>query len=120
KSLKGDFQEKLKGRFLDVCCVETRGFTGGLCLFWDNNSVLVSAIKKGHDFIHAIIKKGKAEIQYIFVYAPPTESMMEVMDAVNGSLIITGDFNCILSTQERIGGSGNLHPDSHLFQQLLD
>ncbi|KAL8141584.1 hypothetical protein V2J09_014616 [Rumex salicifolius] len=67
-----DFQETLKWRFLDVCCVGMRGFTGGLWLFWDNNSVLASVIRKGLDFIHAIIKKGKAEIQYIFVYAPPS------------------------------------------------
>ncbi|KAL8150113.1 hypothetical protein V2J09_019921 [Rumex salicifolius] len=105
-----------------------QGFKGDLWLLWDGNVVDTQVLTQSDHFIRVAAKKGYMHAEFIFAYGPPTVhrrrcfwlDLQNDINIVSGPLFIIGDFNCILSSTERIGGSGGLHPDSAEFQSFID
>ncbi|KAL8139509.1 hypothetical protein V2J09_005530 [Rumex salicifolius] len=46
--------------------------------------------------------------------------LREEIERCVGLVLIMGDFNCILASSERMGGSSSLHQDSAVFQGIVD
>ncbi|KAL8162357.1 hypothetical protein V2J09_013846 [Rumex salicifolius] len=120
--------QTLKARFPNSKRVEAQGFKGGPWLLWDGNIVDIQVITKADHFIRARARKGNLLAEFYFVYGPPTvhrrrwfwTDLRNEINLLHGPLFMAGDFNCNLSMDERIGGSGGLHPDSAEFQALID
>ncbi|KAL8171308.1 hypothetical protein V2J09_023112 [Rumex salicifolius] len=120
--------QKLKVRLPNSVRVEAQGFKRGLWLLWDGNVVDTQVLTQSHHFIRVAAKKGNMHVEYICTYGPPTVhrrrrfwlDLRNDINLVSGPLFIIGDFNCILSSTERIEGSGGLHPDSAEFQSFID
>ncbi|KAL8166463.1 LOW QUALITY PROTEIN: hypothetical protein V2J09_007962 [Rumex salicifolius] len=120
--------DELKKKFPNVDRIEAQGFKGGLWLLWDEVVCNVEIISKEENFIRVEVCKGLIKTQFIFLYTPPFvhrrrrfwEALHCEIGLCLGPLTLIGDFNCILSTSERVGGLGLTHLDSPKFQSLVD
>nr|ABW81176.1 non-LTR reverse transcriptase [Arabidopsis cebennensis] len=103
--------------------VDVVGQSGGLWLLWKAEVGEVTIVNSSSQFIHARIVNGVEALHLVTVYAAPSasrrsglwEKLRDVVQAIDEPLIIGGDFNTIIRTDERIGGNGQLSPDSVAF-----
>ncbi|RYR65333.1 hypothetical protein Ahy_A03g011263 [Arachis hypogaea] len=108
---------KKKLHFENIFCIELRGLSGGLCLFWNNiYNVDVYFWCDSYIKVHIVDRKGNAWVCN-FIYGNPNfgrrrEQWKEITatnyNKVEPQLFI-GDFNDVLSQEEKIG----LHPKPH-------
>ncbi|CAA7025017.1 unnamed protein product [Microthlaspi erraticum] len=99
--------------------VDAIGQSGGLWLLWRTELGNVTVVSSGDQYIHAEIAKEGARVQLIVVYAAPTVSrrsglwgqLKNVLQSLDGPVIIGGDFNTIIRLDERTGGNRQLSPD---------
>ncbi|KAG7591715.1 Zinc finger CCHC-type [Arabidopsis thaliana x Arabidopsis arenosa] len=100
--------------------VDAVGQSGGLWLLWKSEIGEVTIVESSNQFIHAKIVDGENIVHLVAVYAAPSasrrsglwEKLKEVIQGINDPLMIGGDFNTIVRTDERTGGNGQLSPDS--------
>lgn len=79
----------------------------------------VEILASSSQFICAKVVNGAESMNLVVVYAAPTvsrrsslwEELKNLVDGLEGPLIIGGDFNTILRLDERTGGNGRLSPD---------
>ncbi|KAI9070755.1 hypothetical protein K1719_047287 [Acacia pycnantha] len=91
---------------------EAEGFSGGICLLWDLDYLLVDVRIINEQFIHCSLWFGGVEMLFTAVYASPIESerlsQWELLSnlATDSSMpwIIGGDFNEIKTPREQKGG----------------
>ncbi|KAK9046398.1 hypothetical protein V6N11_052286 [Hibiscus sabdariffa] len=108
--------------------VECHGFSGGMWLMWDD-SVDIVILKISNQFIHfkVTVVAGNMSFLMTAVYASPCSSKRKFLWPHLATLnpdnnvpwLIGGDFNVILSGDERTGGA-NVHScGSRLFSDFL-
>ncbi|KAL8153142.1 hypothetical protein V2J09_010902 [Rumex salicifolius] len=90
--------------------VEAIGYADGIWVLWNDSNVLFQIMRGALEFIlfgfmrRLLLVEG-ASFGMLLIYSGP--------------LFVGGDFNCIISVVERMGGSGQLSPDSHLLTELV-
>lgn len=107
--------------------VEVEGFEGGVWVLWKSDKVMLQVVNSHKGFVHAKISEGSSSYNFIAVYAPPEASrrrefwnaLDSELSTISEPLIIGGDFNCIRFIHERLGGSGGLHSDSNVFNDII-
>ena len=106
------------GRFLEWGAVDSMGVAGGIVVFWDNRVLELVDLQKDLFSISCTFKSCEDGLIWTFtgVYGPTLrrkrESFWEELRAIkglwNGPWCVAGDFNVILSLEERSrGGSLN-------------
>ncbi|KAL8160998.1 hypothetical protein V2J09_012487 [Rumex salicifolius] len=131
------FETRISGVQADKVCkdiklpncfrVDAVGFSGGIWIFWDEQVTPIRFLNTQNSFIRTRISYGRSSFQFIFVYGPPSvsrrrlfwTSLLTVLTSVSEPFLLGGDFNCIVSSEERQGGSGLLHNDSNIFKDLI-
>ena len=99
------------GRLAEWKVVEAEGTAGGILVFWDKRKLEVMEVELGHFFVTCIFKNTEDGFQWAFtgVYGPversKTELLWEELGSVKGlwegPWCIGGDFNMVLSPNER-------------------
>ena len=99
------------GRFLEWGAIDSRGVAGGIVVFWDNRVLELVDLQKGLFSISCTFKSCEDGFIWTFtgVYGPTLrrkrESFWEELGAIkglwNGPWCVAGDFNVILSLEER-------------------
>ncbi|KAL8171118.1 hypothetical protein V2J09_022922 [Rumex salicifolius] len=82
----------------------------------------MKVVAKQSQYMHAIVGEGAEVMHLIIVYACPTtqrraglwDQLSKEVENINQPLLI-GDFNVIRLIEERLGGFGDLGPDSTTF-----
>ncbi|KAL8166809.1 hypothetical protein V2J09_008308 [Rumex salicifolius] len=128
------FETQISGERADAVCariqlnnyfrIEAQGRTGGIWVFWDADRILSSQ----QHFVRSRITLNSRNFQFVFAYAPPTvyrrrpfwADFEAELNDVSEPLFVGGDFNCIIDSSERQGGSGYLHNDSAVFLNLIN
>ncbi|KAG7576302.1 Ribonuclease H domain [Arabidopsis thaliana x Arabidopsis arenosa] len=108
--------------------VDATGQSGGLWLLWKSSVGQVEIVVSSNQFIHARIVNGEELINLVVVYAAPSVSrrsglwgdLRDIIQGMEGPLVIGGDFNTIVRVDERTGGSGRLSPDSLSFGEWIN
>lgn len=90
---------------------EARGRSGGILTIWDTNKFSVSEIKvgTGYVFIRGLWGHQHQPCVFINIYAPCTvperkelwSEITAIINTLDCSICICGDFNCMLRTSER-------------------
>ncbi|XP_072054760.1 uncharacterized protein [Arachis hypogaea] len=100
--------------FDNLFCVESRGLSGGLCIFWKSN-VNIHVYAWCDNFIKTRVSSGNNEDwESTFVYGHPDykkrKELWKELSFVDNNLtlprILIGDFNDVISQDEKVG----LHP----------
>ncbi|KAL4334407.1 hypothetical protein GQ457_07G010750 [Hibiscus cannabinus] len=108
--------------------VESHGFSGGIWILW-NDEVTVEILTFSNQFIHIrfrVVGNGTSAL-LTAVYASPCRSkrkdlwnQLAMLNPGDGTpWLLGGDFNVILSTEERIGGAWTRYSGSKLFAEFL-
>ncbi|RVX00171.1 hypothetical protein CK203_026677 [Vitis vinifera] len=102
------------GRFLDWGTVDSRGSAGGIVVLWDNRVLEMIELEKGECSISCHFKNCEDGFTWTFtgVYGPTKrrerENLWNELGAIhglwNGPWCVAGDFNAILSPEERSRG----------------
>ncbi|XP_016191761.1 uncharacterized protein LOC107632609 [Arachis ipaensis] len=102
--------------FDNIFCVESRGLSGGLCLFWKSN-INIDVYAWCDNFIKAQISTVNVNVwEGIFVYGHPDfkrrKELRNELTCVDNNLHVPrtfiGDFNDVIAQHEKVG----LHPKS--------
>lgn len=102
---------------------ESRGASGGLGIIWNPRKVHLKVISSSHYWINSYIKGINSNFQFMLINIyGPTQNVDKknlwldissfIKEHNNYFLIIGGDFNTILSLDEKYGGSQQIHPAS--------
>ncbi|KAL8140429.1 LOW QUALITY PROTEIN: hypothetical protein V2J09_006450 [Rumex salicifolius] len=108
--------------------VDSVGRAGGIFISWNPSVFSIGVVASTPRYVLTKFSVGGVNCHFLFAYAPPsvhsrTRFWREVESAltlVSGPVFFGGDLNCITQVEERIGGSGILHPDSGILRDLLD
>ncbi|KAL4352806.1 hypothetical protein GQ457_06G008600 [Hibiscus cannabinus] len=94
--------------------VEANGFSGGIWLLW-KHSVSIDVLAVSNQYIHASCMDNYARRSFLltYVYASATkrkrdelwDQLIALKSSGNTTWVLGGDFNSILSFEERMGGS---------------
>ena len=114
--------------FENLFFVDRNNRGGGLAMYWRNSiDVNVESFSKNH--IDAIVNKGKEEAWRFtgFYGEPVTHRRFESWDMLRQlnnrfhlPWLCAGDFNEIVSNNEKLGGSNRSHSQMQLFRDVLD
>ncbi|XP_050216415.1 uncharacterized protein LOC126667478 [Mercurialis annua] len=109
--------------------VEARGFSGGIWILWNSN-VHVNVVLNHRQFIHSFITLGDKNetLWFTAVYGSPQSSTrrdlwrdLSLLDIGNNDpWLLAGDFNAILSSNDRRGGSCRRKSGCPLFNDFVD
>ena len=104
------------GRLAKWRVVEAEGTAGGILVFWDKRKLEVMEVETGHFSVTCIFKNTEDGFQWAFtgVYGPMERNKSELFWEELGSVkglwegpwCIGGDFNMVLSPNERNKGAG--------------
>ncbi|KAL8141824.1 hypothetical protein V2J09_014856 [Rumex salicifolius] len=124
--VSGETADKVCSGFQFKQCarIEAVGKSGGILLLWNGDSTELEILTLHDHFIHARIVIQKEPIHLIIIHSPPTvarrrsfwEDLEQEVRDITEPPFMGGDYNCILSIEERQGGSGKLSSDSEIFQ----
>lgn len=107
--------------FLNLFRVEAIGFSGGIWILWNSNSVGLEILAYSDQLIHAILSlslPGSVDVLLTAVYGSPDAkdrkglwtSLREACSLHSLPWLTLGDFNQVLSADEKLSRSGiNLH-----------
>lgn len=106
--------------------VPSRGRSGELWILWDNNTKL-EVNSKSRNVIHAVVTQpDKSKWDLICVYGDPAHTKNEeVWRRILGitmegkSVCVLGDFNAILSEEDKHGGDPILNSNSRKFRRFM-
>ncbi|KAL8154135.1 hypothetical protein V2J09_011895 [Rumex salicifolius] len=93
--------------------VEAIGASGGVWLLWNAGSTDVRVVDDSADFIHARIRV--ARLSYSLIVGEIDRTIADIDEPC----FTGGDFNVIVSLDERCGGSRGLMTDSYVFSELI-
>lgn len=104
------------------------GQSGGLWLLWRSSIGEMTILDSTEQFIAAKLQNDAEVLNIIVVYAAPSasrrsglwEKLNEVLQGLEGPIIIGGDFNTIVRLDERTGGNGRLSTDSLAFGEWIN
>lgn len=92
---------------------EADGFSGGIWVLWDGDSIQVSPRYIYHQFIHMEVVSGRRRRwEFSAVYASPQAFLQrDLWNALNHifvdvAWVLVGDFNCVLKPEERSSEGG--------------
>ena len=108
--------------------VDAVGQCDGLWLLWKSVVGDVVIVDSTEQYIHARIEKDEEVMHLVVVYAAPSVRrrsglwgrLKNVIQGLDGPLVIGGDFNTIVRVDERTGGNGQLSPDSLDFGEWIN
>lgn len=94
----------------------SKGASGGLAILWDPRKVIVTTLQKYDNWMTVDVNSLKSNLKFMLtnIYGPiSNEEKRKVWQEVQTSLlsnniathILGGDFNTILDTKEKYGGS---------------
>ena len=117
------------GRFLDWGTVDSRGSAGGIVVLWDSRVLEMIELEKGECSISCHFKNCEDGFTWTFtgVYGPTKrrerENLWNELGAIhglwNGPWCVAGDFNSILSPEERSRG-GSLNSNMRRFSEVIE
>ncbi|RVW15899.1 hypothetical protein CK203_073125 [Vitis vinifera] len=126
---KGIIRSLGVGRYLEWGAVDSRGAAGGIVVFWDNRVLDLVDIQRGVFSISCIFKNNEDGFMWMFtgVYGPTLrrerESFWEELGAIkgiwDGPWCAAGDFNAILSPEERNRG-GRMNSNMRRFLEIIE
>ncbi|KAL8143992.1 hypothetical protein V2J09_017024 [Rumex salicifolius] len=107
---------------------DASGRAGGIWVLFNASNLDINLVNKQENFISVTISNKGKLCSFCFAYAPPSAYRRRVfwrdieteLISFQGPCFFGGDLNCILRDDERSGGSGALHPDSNIFQDMVD
>ncbi|KAI9081684.1 hypothetical protein K1719_036338, partial [Acacia pycnantha] len=108
--------------------VPSIGRSGGLVAVWKKDHISVDVLRRERQFIHFRCSvPGKGVFFLTFVYAIPRselkqslwQELLSLSSSMSGSWVLAGDFNDILSADERTGGVGVNFSRIDLFQNRI-
>ncbi|XP_030958962.1 uncharacterized protein LOC115980904 [Quercus lobata] len=114
--------------FENLFFVERNNRGGGLALFW-RNSVDLSVDSSSPNHIDSIINKGKEEVwRFTGFYGEPVthkrmdswEKLRHLHNKFNLPWLCAGDFNEIIQSSEKLGGSNRGQTQMQLFRDVVD
>lgn len=92
---------------------EATGYSGGVWLLWDGDTIDVKLIHVHKFFVHVAITLGSGKCWMLTdVYASPNANIRRHLWStlnklyIEGSWLLMGDFNCVLRGEERSSGAG--------------
>jgi len=110
--------------------IDSIGFAGGLWFLWDPDRVEVTFLASTEQEIHTLVKVNSSSLNWIFtaIYASPRHrercmlwnNLNTVANSHNLPWIIAGDFNELLSNDEKLGGRPISLYRANLFKECLD
>ncbi|KAJ4834585.1 hypothetical protein Tsubulata_040731 [Turnera subulata] len=116
-----------KLRFPNSHRVEARGFAGGIWLLWDDDRVHITILHNHPQFIHMTIQRQNISFPFTAVYGSPQEQwrryLWRNLEALAGNVsdpwLLAGDFNAVLTGQERRNRFGQPGQANKLFVECL-
>ncbi|KAA3482795.1 Endonuclease/exonuclease/phosphatase [Gossypium australe] len=105
----------LRGRHI----VEVEGFSGGIWIFWDSDIIQVSILKSHAQFIHARVKQGD-ESPNRQKRVELWDQLKEITEGVNWPWLLAGDFNSIVSMNEKSRGAPFDHNSAAPFRDAIN
>lgn len=102
-----------RSHFTQLAAVEVRGFAGGLWCFWDDQAIRIRVLSFTAQLLNiALITNDSISNLISLVYASPSASIREQLYKyvenmayyVNIPWILVGDFNMVLSQEDKRGG----------------
>jgi hypothetical protein len=116
--------------FDSVVQSEAEGFSGGIWLLWDSDAVNIDVISINQQVIHAVVQVSSSSPSWLFstVYASPLHASRVLLwdhltsFANSHSLpwMVAGDFNEILSHQEKFSSTLTNRHRMSSFRNCLD
>ncbi|XP_010424324.1 PREDICTED: uncharacterized protein LOC104709399 [Camelina sativa] len=112
----------------DVTLSASVGQLGGLWLLWRTRIGDVPVLDCSDQHIHARIVDGTDVLHFIAVYADPSVSrrsglwgqLKDIIQEITEPVVVGGNFNTIVRTDERTRGSGRLSQDSLAFGHWIN
>jgi hypothetical protein len=109
---------------------DTIGYAGGLWLLWDSAVVDVSVLAATEQEIHAVVKVRSSNFSWLLsaIYASPRflerkilwDNLSQVASLHNLPWLLAGDFNEVLSSEDKFGGLPVNLRRSQLFSNCLN
>lgn len=93
--------------------MEGRGFAGGIIVAWKTRNISISVLETNFQFIHMQVQvRDSSPWCFTAVYASPVDatwvelwSRLHVLASGMGSWLVAGDFNDIISSEEKKVGA---------------
>lgn len=117
-------------RFLGFSRVNIAGLAGGIWLLWNDADIYCDIVSSIPEELHALIKVNSFSSHFYLrcVYAGPIfasrkllwENLIIVSQSVTGPWVVLGDFNEVLSPNDRMGYMSFNNTSANLFQHCID
>lgn len=109
---------------------DTIGFAGGLWLLWDSDRVEITNLVNTEQEIHVLVKVRSSNLSWFFttIYASPRlreryllwNNLFAIANAHNMPWLMAGDFNELLSANDKLGGRPIIPSRANAFKECLD
>ncbi|KAJ4825017.1 hypothetical protein Tsubulata_050912 [Turnera subulata] len=115
-------------KFSNSYRVEARGFAGGIWLLWDEEVVQIQVLHCHTQFIHVQITKDGVFFMLTAIYASPQNkwrrylwrNLASLAEQITVPWLLAGDFNAVLSGDERKDRSGRPGVADNEFQNCVN
>ena len=109
---------------------ETLGFAGGIWLFWRSDLVDVKVISATEQEVHALVRVSPSSSHWLLsaIYASPRfadrlvlwNNLKLIADSHNLPWAVMGDFNDMVSQEEKFGGNPICHTRVRAYMNCMD
>ena len=115
----------------DSIFIEATGASGGLGIIWNSRKVAITYIRNNNNWLCACVQSLKSDTKFILinVYGPNNmigkkavwdELSTVITEFKDSPMILGGDFNTILSLDEKVGGTQHLFLSAIKFKLWID